>query len=447
MRSERIHILNKAPIRQGKYVLYRMQASQRLNCNLALCEAARLANETGLPLLILFHLKANYPDANYRHFKFMAEGLTECVAGAQRAGIGFELTDLPQELLAATYYAQAAAIVCDRGYLRHQKAWNEDIALHAPCLTEEVEDNLIVPIASATHKAEWSARTIRPKLMAKLPYFITDAGTPLPRLHHAYPSANDHNRETLTRFLEVVRCKAYLAPVEYPGGEQAAVKTLEAFILNKLPLYSERRSDPAQASGSRLSAYLHFGQISPLQILQRISSLPDSVVFTEQLLVRRELSHNFVHYTPGYDTYGALPNWCRQTLQVHSSDTRPYIYTTEQLENSRTHDPFWNAAMNEMRRTGYMENTMRMYWGKKIIEWSATPEEAYITILQLNNRYFTDGRDANSYASIGWCFGLHDRPWPSHPIFGTVRTMTASGLSRKYSMDAYCRKWLSTFNS
>lgn len=441
MKSERIHLLNHAPVRQGKYILYLMQASQRLQCNLALCEAARLANEYGLPLLTLFHLDENYPESNYRHFKFMIDGLLECSAEAAKLGIGFELSGSPMDQVYSHYFSQAAAIVCDQGYMHPQIMWKTGIVNNAPCLVESVEDNLIVPIASASSKAEWSARTIRPKLIEKMSYFMGDAEIRLPALKHTYPVDERLNRETAGRFLENIRREKYLTPVSLPGGETAALATLKIFIETKLTGYSPNRNDPSLAATSHLSPYLHFGQISPLQIAREVESQPDAAAFIEQLLVRRELAHNFVHFTPHYDEFPALPAWCRLTMKKHRSDPRPRLYSREELENAATADLYWNAAMNEMRQTGYMENTMRMYWGKKIIEWSATPQEAYTTILSLNNRYFLDGRDANSYTGVGWCFGLHDRPWPSHPIFGTVRTMTAGGLSRKYDMDAYCRKF------
>lgn len=443
MKSERIHRLNDAPVQAGQYVLYLMQSSQRLQCNLALCEAARLANETNLPLLILFHLNADYPEANYRHFKFMTDGLLECSANATKQGIGFELTVLPVNQLYTRYFKQAAAIVCDQGYLRPQREWKTKIADMVSCLVETVEDNLIVPITSASAKAEWSARTIRPKLIPKIAYFIEDAYTPFPLLKQAYPHNGNHNQATATHFLQTIARHKYLKAVDFNSGEKAALKTLANFIESKLAAYSPDRNDPSLAATSRLSPYLHFGQISPLQILQQIRTLPGTDTFTEQLLVRRELAHNFVYFTPRYDDYTALPFWCRQTLKKHQTDPRPQLYSSEELENAATSDPYWNAAMNEMRQTGYMENTMRMYWGKKIMEWSPAPQEAYNLILSLNNRYFLDGRDANSYTGVGWCFGLHDRPWPPHPVFGTVRTMTARGLIHKYDLDTYCKKFAS----
>ena len=442
MKSERIHRLNKAPVKQGRYILYLMQASQRLHCNLALCQAAHLANETGLPLLILFHLKADDPEANYRHFKFMVDGLLQCATDAVKSGIGFELSDLPEEQLYSHYLNQAAAIICDQGYLYPQQKWQTHIATNVSCRMEAVEDNLIIPIASASNKAEWSARTIRPKLMNKISYFTGDTEPKIPSLKYSFPDNVSHNDEVAERFLETIRKNKYLTPVDLSSGEKPAQETLNDFMEHKLTDYSQNRKDPSLAASSRLSPYLHFGQISPLQILQKINALPYAGTFIEELLIRRELAHNFVYFTPHYDDYTALPAWSRKTLKEHRSDGRPQRYSPEELENAMTSDSYWNAAMYEMQTTGFMENTMRMYWGKKIMEWSCTPEEAYTTIITLNNRYFLDGRDANSYAGVGWCFGLHDRPWPSKPVFGTVRSMTAQGLARKYDMDTYCKKFL-----
>jgi deoxyribodipyrimidine photo-lyase len=195
--------------------------------------------------------------------------------------------------------------------------------------------------------------------------------------------------------------------------------------------------------GSGLSPYLHFGQIGPLEVALTVREAPGipekaKEAFLEEMIVRRELSANFVFYNPRYDTYeGALPAWSRATLEKHRHDPRPYLYGLQELENAATHDLYWNAAQEEMVKTGRMHNYMRMYWGKKIIEWSASPEEAWDTALYLNNRYELDGRDPNAFAGIAWCFGKHDRPWAEHPVFGQVRFMNQKGLDRKFRMKAY----------
>jgi deoxyribodipyrimidine photo-lyase len=220
---------------------------------------------------------------------------------------------------------------------------------------------------------------------------------------------------------------------------------LRRFLRADLAGYRNDRNQPQLPRVSHLSMYLHFGQISPLEIALEVDGMRDRPAedrqsFLEELIVRRELAQNFVEYTEHYDTYECLPQWARATLKKHAADERPQIYTIAQLENAETHDSYWNAAMLEMKHTGYMHNLLRMYWGKKILEWSASPEEAYRTTLTLNNRYFLDGRDANSFTNVGWLFGLHDRPWPERPIYGTVRTMTASGLERKCDIEAYVRR-------
>jgi deoxyribodipyrimidine photo-lyase len=193
-----------------------------------------------------------------------------------------------------------------------------------------------------------------------------------------------------------------------------------------------------------MSKYLHFGQVSPVEVAlaAREARAPtgDRDSFLEELIIRRELAQNFVEFTPAYDAFECLPAWARKTLHEHVGDAREHLYTRAQLEAARTHDPYWNAAMNEMRYTGYLHNAMRMYWGKKLLEWSSTPEAAYRLALSLNNTYLVDGRDANSYANIGWVFGLHDRPWGRREIFGTVRYMSAGGLRRKADMAAYLEK-------
>jgi len=229
------------------------------------------------------------------------------------------------------------------------------------------------------------------------------------------------------------------------GGTSRALARLARFVRGPLAEYHLTRNDPGTDLQSGLGPYLHFGQISPLTIARTVAGAPGVQegardAFLEQLIVRRELSLNMVFYDPSYDRYEGLPEWARRTLRKHARDPRPYLYDRAQLERAATHDPYWNAAMREAVQTGSMHGYLRMYWGKKILEWSESPEQAFAATLALNNRWFLDGRDPNSYAGVAWCFGRHDRPWPERPVFGTVRTMTAGGLQRKFDMDAYLRR-------
>ncbi|MFB0501191.1 MAG: deoxyribodipyrimidine photolyase, partial [Candidatus Bathyarchaeia archaeon] len=226
------------------------------------------------------------------------------------------------------------------------------------------------------------------------------------------------------------------------GGTKEAKKHLEDFLKNKLDKYPELRNDPTQDYLSNMSPYLHFGQISPLFVALKVLAT-DSLgkdAYLEELIVRRELSMNFVFYNQNYDSFDGLPEWAKKTLREHEKDLRDYIYALEELENAETHDPYWNAAQEEMRIKGKMHGYMRMYWGKKILEWSRTPEDAFKIALYLNNKYELDGRDPNGFTGVAWCFGKHDRPWKEREIFGKVRYMNAKGLKRKFDADGYVTK-------
>jgi deoxyribodipyrimidine photo-lyase len=229
----------------------------------------------------------------------------------------------------------------------------------------------------------------------------------------------------------------------FTGGTSAATAVLRAFLRDQFADYAVNRNQPQTDHVSHMSKYLHFGQISPIAIALAIAAQGEdenSQTYLEELIVRRELPMNFVFYEPDYDSYACLPEWARTTLAEHARDRREPGYTARQLEDAATEDPYWNAAMNEMKHVGYLHNHMRMYWGKKILEWSASPEEAYATTLRLNNTYFLDGRDANSFANVAWVFGQHDRGWTERPVFGKTRSMTAGGLERKADPRAFVAK-------
>jgi deoxyribodipyrimidine photo-lyase len=231
----------------------------------------------------------------------------------------------------------------------------------------------------------------------------------------------------------------------FKGGTSEAGRVLRRFIKELLDGYSQHRNRPETDYVSYMGMYLHFGQISPVYLALEIMKAGDKPVsdredFLEELVVRRELACNFVNFTPDYDRMGCLPRWALATLKEHANDPREYIYSSRQLDAARTHDPYWNAAMLEMKHTGYMHNYMRMYWGKKILEWSPSPEAAWRRAIRLNNKYFIDGRDPNSYAGVAWVFGMHDRAWSERDVYGKIRYMSAGGLERKADAKAYVEK-------
>jgi deoxyribodipyrimidine photo-lyase len=446
--KERVRLLNDKPVSEtGKYVLYWMQQSQRADYNHALEYAALKANQLELPLVVVFGLMDNYPEANVRHYYFMLEGLRDTQQLLAARGIKLIVKKgVPYEV-AQALSEDAALVFCDRGYLRHQRIWRIKLADNVSCRVVQVESDVVVPVEVTSSKAEYAARTIRRKIWMHAPLFIVPSGTVV--LNHSSLSLQFPDvisLENIDALVASLKLDVSVGKVDrfFKGGPTEARKRLRDFISNKLSYYVINRNHSYRDDISYMSMYLHFGQISPLEILleiqKNITARESVEAYVEELLVRRELSINFVYYTPDYDQYSTLPEWARTTLAQHVLDKRPHRYTLKQLEASVTHDPYWNAAMDEMKVTGFMHNYMRMYWGKKILEWSATPEKAYNHLIYLNNKYFLDGRDPVSYANVGWIFGLHDRPWGERSIYGTVRTMVASGLERKTNPRAYVEK-------
>jgi deoxyribodipyrimidine photo-lyase len=445
--AERIMRLNAAPENgRGRYVLYWMQQSQRAHSNPALEHALSRANALGHPVVVVFGLHTAYPEANERHFAFMLEGLAETAADLRERGIQLVVRLQRPDEACLALAPQAVVIVCDRGYLRHQKRWRKKVAREAGCQVIQVEGDVVVPVDRVSGKREYAARTLRPKIDRLREAFLGDT---TPRAA-ARPSLGLRIRsdvdvcdpDGVLRRVDIDRSVRRTARLR--GGTAEGRRRLGQFLRHGLDGYAQARNDPADPQCSNLSPYLHFGQISPVEVARKARAArggdeDDRAAFLEELVVRRELAINFVHFEPDYDRYRCLPSWARNTLAKHAGDTREHTYTRRELERAATHDRYWNAAMIEMVRTGYMHNYMRMYWGKKIIEWSNTPEHAYRTALALNNRYFIDGRDPGSYAGVGWVFGLHDRPWTERPIFGTVRYMSAAGLERKFDIEAYVR--------
>jgi deoxyribodipyrimidine photo-lyase len=442
---ERIQKLNDhLPVTDGQYVLYWMQQSQRASHNPALEYAIREANRLNKAVIVLFVLMEQYPEANERHFTFMLQGLREVAISLSKRGVPFVLRRGIALDVVPEVARNASVLVCDRGYLRHQREWRARIARELECPVIQIEGDVVVPVDLVSDRAEFAARTIRPKILR----LRDDLFRPLPRARlrkrldttSIAADLNPLDTEGTLATLDIDRSVREVG--RFKGGTTEARKHLRRFLNKGLVEYSTARNDPADPRCSTLSPYLHFGQISPVEASMKIHdtqncSLADREAFLEQLVVRRELSINFVLHQRRYDQFSAVPEWARRSLRDHEKDSRPYTYSPATLEAAETHDPYWNAAMLEMLKTGFMHNYMRMYWGKKIIEWSRSPQRAYRMILRLNNKYFIDGRDPNSYASVAWLFGLHDQPWTERKVFGKVRYMNAAGLERKFDIKRY----------
>lgn len=445
-------LIDRPPRPSRDYVLYWMQQSQRTRCNHAMEYAIERANDLSLPLLVCFGLMDDYPEANARHYFFLLQGLGDVRVNLQRRGIAFVVRRGSPPDVAARYAKRAALVVTDRGYLRHQKQWRVELATAfdgAKIGLIQVESDAIVPVEVASNKREFAARTLRPRIHRHLSEFLV----PLRTMKLKHPSlklkvAGGIDVADPRDALGKLKVDRLVAPVPqfFTGGEHAAQKRLNAFASCGFAGYAEGRNEPASDQTSHMSAYLHFGQISPIELALRIKAAKagdqaDIDSYLEELIVRRELAINYCEFTENYDSYDALPGWAKQTLADHAADPRPHLYSAAELESAQTSDPYWNAAQQEMNATGFMHNYMRMYWGKRILEWSRTPQEAFAMTLRLNNKLFLCGRDCNAYANVGWIYGLHDRPWgPARKIFGTVRYMNAAGLERKFDMDAYIRR-------
>jgi deoxyribodipyrimidine photo-lyase len=445
--AQRLLELNDAPERSGDYVLYWMQQSQREAFNPALEVAIAAANRLSLPLLVGFGLMDDFPEANARHYAFMLEGLRETARSLRARGIAFVMRRGAPDEVALSLARRAALVVCDHGYLRIQKQWRAHVAQAAGRRVLRVEGDVVVPVGVAASGAQVGARTLRPKIAAHRERFLAPLRRVRPRVPgHALAVPGDVSLDDLPGLLARLRLDRSVAPVpQLRGGYLQARRRLQAFTGGGLRGYVAARAHPGEPQASMLSPYLHFGQISPVEIALAVQGAAapraDRDSFLEELIVRRELAANFVDNTPDYDRYECLPAWAQRTLALHARDRRPVTYGYEALVGARTHDPYWNAATREMLMTGYMQNHMRMYWGKKVLEWSASPQQGYAQLLRINNTYFVDGRDASSFANVGWVFGLHDRPWPERAVFGNVRYMNAAGLKRKTDIEVYVRRW------
>jgi deoxyribodipyrimidine photo-lyase len=442
IQNERVKVLNQKEIKKGKYVLYWMQASQRAEYNHALEFAILKANELRQALIVFFGIIDQFPEANERHYAFMLQGLKEVKSSLEKRGIQMVLLHKSPEAGIIPLAQKASLVVVDRGYLKVQKAWRDFASKKMDCPLIQVETDVVVPVEETSPKEEYAAATIRSKITRKLNSFFVPLKEHEPIINSLSLDFDSFDIADVEKAISKLSVDRSVKKVDsFCGGAEEAKSHLEIFLESKLDRFAELRNDPTIDYLSHLSPYLHFGQISPLYIALRVIDTDSrgKDAFLEELIVRRELSMNFVFYNEKYDSIDSIPDWAKKTLKAHQKDKRSYVYSRKELETAKTHDPYWNAAQKEMVVKGKMHGYMRMYWGKKILEWSKTPEEAYRIALYLNNKYELDGRDPNGFTGVAWCFGKHDRPWGERPIFGNIRYMNDKGLKRKFDADRYVR--------
>ncbi len=445
--EKRIYALNDIanignPESCGGPVLYWMSREHRVQDNWGLIHARMLAGDSR-PLVVVFVMSPSFMCATFRQCDFMLKGLEAVSEDLSQLGIPFVLRvgSPAAELVKFATEIGASVVVTDFNPLKMEQSWQRAAASELSIPLMEVDGRNIVPARFVSDKHEYSARTIRPKIHRLLFEFLEEFPKISP-LNISPPDVGSTDWNSAYRAINVDRS---VMPVETESGEVAAHIALEFFIKNKLKDYAEKRNDPNADATSHLSAYFNFGQLGPQRAALDVYGTgggESQDAFLEELIVRRELSENFCLYNPDYASLNGAPNWAIKTLDEHRDDPRQYLYNREEFEQGRTHSLLWNAAQSQMRRTGYMHGYMRMYWAKKILEWSPTPEDALKTAIVLNDRYQLDGRSPNGYVGALWSIaGLHDRAWKRRPVYGTVRYMNERGCRRKFNVDEYISRW------
>jgi deoxyribodipyrimidine photo-lyase len=431
------------PDPDGNCVVYWMQRAQRALDNAALTAAIEAGNLLGKPVVAYFQLLPHVHHANLRHYHFLVEGLQDLPAGLAERNAGFVLRRYPQHgILRFCSEVKPCLVVGDENPLKNAESAKSRFAREIRVPFWTIDADVIVP-SKLLGKEHYAARTIRPKLHPLLPEFLQPVKNPSARFPWRRP-AELFSFEPALSLLNQLPIDRSVAPAgHFHGGSRQAQEHLESFLRTGLKGYAKRRNQPELDGTSRLSAYLHFGHIGPHRIALAVqkSDAPeeDRKAFLEELIVRRELAINFVRYNANYETYAAGEPWADATHRKHARDPRRYRYSEAELENAGTHDPLWNAAQKQMVLTGWMHGYLRMYWAKKILEWSPSAQVAYDRAVRLNDKYELDGRDPNGYAGIAWAIvGKHDRAWgPERPIYGKIRYMSYESTSRKFNSKAY----------
>ncbi len=439
--EQRVRKLGNNPLTKG-IIAYWMSRDQRVIDNWALLFARELSLKYHAPLIVVFTFDPAYPGANLRHYDFMLKGLQLVEDQLSEKNIPFFIRagEPAEEILKIVTELQIGCLITDFDPLRVKREWKKKVVSQLKVPFYEVDTHNIVPCWIASQKEEYGAYTLRPKIKKLLHEFLTSFPELCEQKNNPFKSV----RTDWKSLTNSISNSDSVTPLTNNPGSHAALSLLNEFIHVKLPNYNAFKNDPTHDGLSGLSAYLHFGHISSQRIaqevLEKFKDDENTVAFLEELIVRKELSDNFCHYNPNYDNLSGARKWAKQTLEEHKKDKREFIYSLEDFENAGTHDNLWNAAQNEMKKTGKMHGYLRMYWAKKILEWTIDPATALDIAIKLNDKYSLDGRDPNGYTGCLWSIaGIHDRPWAERPVFGKIRYMNYNGCKRKFDVDAYIR--------
>ncbi|MGD0275289.1 MAG: deoxyribodipyrimidine photo-lyase [Syntrophales bacterium] len=444
MNNTRVRLLKEG--KKSKIpVVYWMSRDQRVRDNWALLFAQDMAMKQQAPLAVIFCLVPQFLNATVRHYDFMLTGLETIEEGLSEKHIPFYLlTGAPdKEIPRFLQIHRVGTLVTDFDPLRIKRIWKEHIAKKIDTSFYEVDSRNIVPCWIASPKQEFGAYTFRPKIHRWLKDYLVEFP---PLQKNTIPWVADQEGIGWSSVKKALDVDSSVGAVNWiKPGERAAHKVLSDFIETHLSRYPTERNNPNNDSQSNLSPYLHFGQISSqrvaFEVIKRVRKKEHIETFLEELIVRRELSDNYCFYNIHYDMLQGFPPWAQKTLNDHRKDYRPYRYSLSEFEEAKTHDDLWNAAQMEMVKRGKMHGYLRMYWAKKILEWTAAPEEALHVAIYLNDRYELDGRDTNGYTGIAWSIGgVHDRAWNEREVFGKIRYMSYNGCKSKFNVKSYVER-------
>jgi len=425
----------------GGTVIYWMQRDQRVHDNWALLYAKNLAESRRASLCVVFCLTDEPKAASGKYFRFMLEGLCEVDSELYELGIPFFLLsgDPAESIPKFVSNTNGKAVVADFSPLKYHQKWCDKLASKLRVSLSQVDAHNVVPVWQTSHKEEYAARTIRPKINKQLDFFLTDFPE-LGRQKFQWGGA-----VASIDWERVLSKYPHINHDFYKPGYSAGMKVLDDFKLQRMGCYKDFRNKPDKECQSGLSPYMNFGQISPQRVAFDIDGADrdDDVIeeFLEEQIVRRELTDNYCFYNDNYDSIEGADEWALKTLDEHRDDERDYIYSYEEFEGAKTHDHLWNAAQRELLVSGGMHGYMRMYWAKKILEWSVSPEDAFDTAIGLNDKHAIDGCDPNGFVGVAWAVcGVHDRAWRERPVFGKIRYMNYNGCKSKFKIDEYIKR-------